>query len=87
MNKFLIISFKSRNDIYAFENILKQNYIFCSIINTPKGIGSSCTLSIKTNYNALSKITLLLKKANLKSFLGLYSLTQNEFGNQIYKLI
>ncbi len=87
MNKFLIISFKSRNDIYAFENILKQNYIFCSIINTPKNIGSSCTLSIKTNYNVLNQITNLLKKSNLKSFLGLYSLTQNEFGNQISKLI
>lgn len=62
--KYLIISFKSRNDTISFFNILKSHNIFCSIINTPKIIGTSCSLSIKTNIDSLSKVRKLINFNN-----------------------
>ena len=39
--KHLIISFKSRNELYSFARFIKSNNVFFSIINTPKSVGSS----------------------------------------------
>ena len=54
--KALIISFKSRNDIFSFSRLLRENNISNSTINTPKNIGSPCSLSIKCSFNNLEKI-------------------------------
>ena len=85
--KFLILSFKSRNELYGFSKLLKSNGIFLSIINSPKSIASSCTLSIKTDFKYLSFITQLLRRYTPKSFLGLYTIQTNSNGEQIFKLM
>ena len=84
--KYLIISLKSRNDIYAFCNILKRHNIFYSTINSPKGIGSSCMLSIKTSYASLNIVNNLLSQHRPKSFLGLFCLQQNGISEQVTRL-
>ena len=85
--KYLIISFKSRNDINSFATMLKRQNIFYTIINTPKSIGSSCTLSIKADFKNFQQIVSLLNKSNLNSFLGLYSYSQTNIGTQTLKLM
>ena len=62
--KYLIILFKSRNDTVSFFNIMKMHNIFCSIINTPKIIGSSCSLSIKTHIDSLAQVRKLINFNN-----------------------
>lgn len=55
--KFLLLSFKSRNQLYNFTKFLKLKGISFSTINTPRKISTSCGLSIKTsnyNFNILS---------------------------------
>ena len=84
--KYLIISFKSRNELYGFANAMKSNGISLSIINSPKGVGSTCLLSIKTDYKNLDKIYKILRHYNPKSFLGLYLINQSLNGEQILKL-
>ena len=81
--KNLILSFKSRNELYAFARILKSNSVFFNIINSPTSIASSCTLSIKTNINFLNTIKQLLLRHQPRSFIGLYSIqtTINGYGN------
>ena len=85
--KYLIISFKSRNELYGFAKILKSYGIYLSIINSPKGIGSSCTLSIKTDFKNLTLITQLISQYHPKSFGGLFSIQQAFNGQQIFKLM
>jgi len=84
--KYLIISFKSRDELYRFARTLKSKGIILSIINTPKGIGSSCMLSIKTDLNKTNIVSMILKQFQPKSFLGLYSLTKINNGEQVFKL-
>lgn len=87
MHKVLLLSLKSRNEIYSYSTFLKNNGISISIINSPKSIGSSCMLSIKIDYKYLNQIVNLLNKQRPKSFLGLYSLTQLPNGNQAIRLM
>jgi len=85
--KQLIISFKSRNELYSFARFLRTNNIFISIINTPKSIGSSCMLSIKTDFKNLNLITQILNKIRPKSFLGVYSFVSSVNGNQTFRIL
>lgn len=85
--KHLIISFKSRNELYGFARVLKYNGIYLSIINSPKSIGSSCMLSIKTDFRNLGSVSQMLRRYQPKSFLGLYSIQSTNNGEQIFKLM
>lgn len=85
--KHILISFKSRNELYGFAKILKSNGIYFSIINSPKNIGSSCMLSIKTEFTNLNSISQLIKKYQPKTFLGLYSTQVTPNGNQTLRLM
>ena len=85
--KNLILSFKSRNELYSFARVLKLNGIFSSIISTPKSIGSTCTLSIKTDFKNLATISKLIRQHQPKSFLGLFSIQQTTNGQQIFKIM
>ncbi|MBQ9795448.1 MAG: DUF3343 domain-containing protein [Clostridia bacterium] len=85
--KYLIISFKSRNELYGFANILKSNGIYLSIINSPKSIGSGCMLCIKTDFRNLNKILQLIRQFQPKSFLGLYSFQSTTNGDQILRIM
>lgn len=85
--KQLIISFKSRNEIFSFSRLLQQNGAFNSIINTPKTIGSSCMLSIRCDYMLLGTVQRLLSQQRPNSFLGIYMLNHTPYGEQISKIM
>lgn len=85
--KYLIISFKSRNELYGFAKILKSNGVILSIINSPKSIGSSCMLSIKTEFKNINLVTQTIKKYKQNSFLGVYSFQPTTYGDQILRLL
>lgn len=85
--KYLIISFKARNDVYGFERLLREHNIFSNIINTPKSIGSSCMLSLKTDFRNLNSIVQILNRIKLKSFLGVFSVEKTTLGEQTLRLV
>ena len=85
--KILLITFKSRNELYSFSKLLKINSIYHLIISTPSAIGSSCTLSIKTEYYYLKHLFKILQKSKPASILGVYSVFQGLNGNQINKIL
>ena len=85
--KTLIIAFKSRNELYSFARILKNSKVFFNIINSPKSIASSCTLSIKADFKFLNTINQLLLKYQPRSFIGLYSIQVTPNGNQTLRLM
>ena len=85
--KYLIIAFKSRNELYNFAKILKSNNIVINIINSPKVIASSCTLSIKTDFRFFNMIKNLLFHYQPKSLIGVFSIQPNNTGNQTIRLL
>ena len=85
--KNLIISFKSRNELYSFASTLKRKGLFCNIINTPKSIGSSCMLSLKTDFKNVNIIQPILQTGQFKSFVGLFLVHSTIYGEQTSKLL
>ena len=70
--KYLIISFKNRNSLMAFNKILTNRGIATSVINTPRSIAISCGLSLKTDKRNLNLIINLVHYANINGFIGIY---------------
>lgn len=83
--KYLIISFKSRNSVMRFANIMRKNNLFASIINTPKSIYSSCGLSIRTEFRNLHSITSLLQNLDCQDLIGVYAITRKGLYEKIEK--
>jgi len=83
--KFLLIAFKSRNQLYNFSKYLKIKGINFSTINTPRKISASCGLSIKTSYLNYSSIR---QSLNLTSngILGVFIVEQIGLQENIIKI-
>ena len=84
--KNLIISFKTRNSLYAFSKTLRANGISVSIINTPRNIAISCGLSIKTDMRHFSIISTMIRQSNLTDFIGMFSEARNGNSTQFERL-
>ncbi len=71
---YLIAVFSSRNETLYFANMLRENKIFMSIINTPKEAGQACGISVKfyQQYFELAKQFLLNKP--FRSFVGFFKI-------------
>lgn len=85
--KYLIVSYKSRNSLYAFAKILRQYGIASSIINTPRNIALSCGLSLKVDFAFYGQVSGLINVAHLPGFWGVFMLTKAQTHDQIERLI
>ncbi|MFQ6752171.1 MAG: putative Se/S carrier-like protein [Clostridia bacterium] len=84
--KYLLISFKSRNSIMKFSKTLSNRGIPNNTINTPKTIGSTCTLSIKADFQYYNQILSLLKLLKIEGFLGLFMIEKTGLVEQTQRL-
>lgn len=85
--KFLLISFKSRNQLYSFTKFLKVKGINFSTINTPRKISTSCGLSIKTSYNNYTAILNFLRNNSNINIVGLFIVEQNGLQENIQRVL
>lgn len=72
---YIIAVFKSRNETLYFANMLRQNNIFSSIINTPKEAGQACGISVRFDKRFVSFAKGLLLSRPFRAFSGFYMLT------------
>lgn len=84
--KNLIISFKNRNNLLAFNKILVNRGIPTKIINTPRSIAISCGLSIKTDFKFYNLVLNLLNQSNASGFIGMFLYEQIGSHEQIQRL-
>ncbi len=84
--KYLIIAFKSRNNLQNFVKTLRLVGITATIINTPRSISVSCGLSARTDYRYLNSIISLLKQTNTETLLGVFAVTRNGVYEQVEKV-
>ncbi len=85
--KFLIISYKSRNNLFAITQTLKKLGVIVSIINTPRNISISCGLSAKTDVKNLSLVTNIIKQSGMGGFLGAYIISFINGHEQIERVL
>ena len=83
----LLISFKSRNSIFAFNRILKQFGITSEIINTPKQVSISCGLSLKIKKEHFSVVVRVLNQSKLPGFLGVFSINPSKNNAKFIRII
>lgn len=84
--KYLIISFKNRNSVYAFFKILKNFNIFSSIINTPHTVSQSCGLSLKVDFSFYNSVINILKNSHTSDLIGVFAVERQGFNERISRL-
>ena len=84
--KYIIIAFKSRNNVMSFLKLLRINGIVANVINTPRTTSISCGLSIKTDYRNLNNVSRILSQTTIDGFLGVYLVTRNGMHEQTQRL-
>lgn len=70
--EYLVVAFRSRANVFAFYEFLKQNRIECEIINTPKEANVGCGLSVKTPTFQYANVKMTINRLNLKNFAGVF---------------
>ena len=73
---YCVVSFRSRNDAYAFFNILQSQKIGSKIIDTPKEIMSSCSLSLQFDFAQIDRVRLIESRVKFASFVGFFKVTE-----------
>lgn len=84
--KYLIIAFKSRNELQSFARALRLYGITVSIVNTPRSVSVSCGLSARAEYRYLNSIKTALSQSNFSSFIGVYLINRNGVYEQAEKI-
>ena len=84
--KYIIVSYKSRNNLISFAKLVNRNGIPTQIINTPRSVAISCGLSIKTEYKYFNQIIKYIHSSNFSGFLGVYLVNKTIAFEQIDKL-
>ncbi len=70
--KYTVVVFASRSDTMRFYKIIKNYGLFCSVINTPRSLSSSCGVSVKIDRRLLVYSSSIIKQSNLYSFKGIF---------------
>lgn len=84
--KYIIVSYKSRNNLISFAKLVNRNGIPTQIINTPRSIAVSCGLSIKIEYKYFNQIIRYIHSSNSSGFLGIYLVNKTNTFEQIDRL-
>lgn len=72
MNEVLIVSFRSRTLVMAFQRALREKRITGSVISTPAAIAQGCGLSVLVDPVDWGQVRALLKEPRFSGFAGAY---------------
>lgn len=73
--EYILAVFRSRSETLYFANLLKNWGVLTSIVNTPRGVGQSCSISVKFLPQDLEKAKTLLLNKSFQGFAGFYIVT------------
>lgn len=86
MNYYLVI-FSNRTETLDFSNALKYYKIDNGIIATPKGIGTSCGISVKIYEGYFEKALRVLRQKNYLTFTAIYKAVYDKRGGYKFSKI
>ncbi len=83
---YILAVFKSRSETLYFANMLKNNGIAVSIINTPRAVSDACGISVKLSPKYLEQAKRYLSIRRFQSFVGFYSVALRNGFQDVRKL-
>lgn len=85
---YALAVFSNRNETLKFSSSLKREGINAMVIATPKGLGSSCSVSVKFYLKEIVKANYILKTGNYSSFNYFFKITikRNGTGYEIINI-
>lgn len=72
--RYTVVVFSSRNDTMQFYKIIKNYGLYCTVINTPRSLASSCGVSAKIDARLVNNSITIINKYGLRSFKGIYNI-------------
>ena len=71
---YVFAVFLNRNEIMQFINLLKRNKVMVTMVSTPKGLGSGCSVAAKFFYKDIDIAKKILYANNFKTFSNFFKL-------------
>ena len=84
---YTVVVFSVRSDTMKFYNKIKNYGLYCSIINTPRSLASSCGVSVKIDKRLVHYTMGIIKALGLFSFKGVFEINYFKGQEIINKLI
>ncbi|MBQ8556591.1 MAG: DUF3343 domain-containing protein [Clostridia bacterium] len=73
---FCIAAFRSRQQVMAFEKVLRMSGISSSIVTTPRAVAIGCGLSVRFEEKDMSRVRQLYQQHQPGNLIGFYSVEQ-----------
>ena len=77
---FCIAAFRSRLQVMAFEDALKQHGLKASIVTTPRDFALGCGLSVRFEEADFPRVKALYQAMGLGNLIGFYRVKRDQSG-------
>lgn len=77
---FCIAAFRSRLQVMAFEEALKQHGLKASIVTTPRAVALGCGLSVRFEEADFPRVKALYQTLGLGNLIGFYRVKRDQSG-------
>lgn len=74
---YVIAVFSNRKDTVSYSVALKKIGVNAMVVSTPKGLGSSCSVSVKFYYKHISRAVYVLRNGSYLSFSNFFKIVSN----------
>ena len=78
---FGIASFRSRQQVFAFEAALSRGGVRAEVVSTPREVALGCGLSVRVSPRNFRAAVSAFRSNEYRSFLGAYEITRAERGS------
>ena len=75
-----IASFRSRQQVLAFESVLKRAGIRAQVVSTPREVALGCGLSVRFDLADAVRVVDLYQRAQLTNLIGFYRMDESGGG-------
>ncbi len=83
---YALAVFLNRNETLKFNTALKRFGVNSTVVSTPKGLGSSCSVSVKFYFKEIQKANYVLNLGGYKTFNYFIKIVSRKNGNS-YEII
>jgi len=67
-----VAAFRSRQQVFMFESVLKREGIPSQIVSTPRDVSMGCGLSVRFRLEDTARVAAALRQVNTGNLIGLY---------------
>lgn len=67
-----VAAFRSRSQVFMFENALRREGIPVNIVSTPRDVSMGCGLSVRFRLEDANAVVRVLRQVNTSNLIGLY---------------